>query len=74
MDALSLRTARDLRAPLDEMIAEHGLLSVGFALMRAALRRGKSRPPPITGFSDHMLRDIGIEPGPRRGPYDWNRL
>jgi len=72
MSAISLRKARDLRAPLNELIEDHGLLRVSFALLRAALRRGKNRPPPIEGLSDHLLRDIGLEPPGRRGPHGRN--
>jgi len=67
MRTISLRPARDLRAPLNELIEDHGLLQVSFALLRAALRRGKNRPPPVSGLSDHLLRDIGLEPPGRRG-------
>ncbi|MBD9526845.1 hypothetical protein [Paracoccus sp. PAR01] len=59
------RPVRDLRAPLDDLIDDHGLVRVGIALMRAALRRGKNRPPPVTGLTPHLLRDIGLEPGRR---------
>lgn len=63
MNLILKQPARDLRAPLDDLISDHGLVRVSLALMRAALMRGKNRPPPITGLSPHLLRDIGIEPG-----------
>ncbi|MFH5774675.1 hypothetical protein ACHFJ0_10535 [Paracoccus sp. NGMCC 1.201697] len=73
MSVISLRPARDLRAPLDELIRDHGLLSVTLALMRAALRRGKNRPPPAEGLSEYLRRDIGLGPGRHKGPRDWDR-
>ncbi|MDS9467578.1 hypothetical protein RGQ15_08325 [Paracoccus sp. MBLB3053] len=72
MNTTILRPVRDLRAPLDDLIDNHGLLRVSLALMRAAVRRGRIRPRPVTDLSDHILRDIGLEPHGRRGPDYWN--
>ncbi|WP_062563742.1 DUF1127 domain-containing protein [Paracoccus aminovorans] len=66
MTLSDLRSTRDLRLPLDELIQTHGLGRVALALMRAALRPGRGRPPPVSALSDHLLRDIGLEPGDRR--------
>lgn len=71
MTLATIRAARELRAPLDELIETHGLLRVSLALLRAALRRGGRRPPPVHTLPDHLLRDIGIEPE-RRGRNYWN--
>lgn len=73
LDRMTLATipaARELRAPLDELIKTHGLLRVSLALLRAALRRG-GKPPPVDTLPDHLLRDIGIEPQ-QRSPRHWD--
>jgi hypothetical protein len=62
MNALNLRPARDIRAPMDDLIATHGLFCVAAALMRAAIRRQRRRPPPIAELDDHLRRDIGLNP------------
>ncbi|SMO62455.1 hypothetical protein [Paracoccus laeviglucosivorans] len=62
----AIRVSRDLRAPLDDLIKDHGLIRVSFALMRAALSR-KTRPPPVTSLPPHLLRDIGLDP--RHNPW-----
>ncbi|AGT07980.1 hypothetical protein [Paracoccus aminophilus] len=59
MTALPLTPAHELRAPLDDLIDTHGIWAVATALIRAAIRR-KNRPPPVTGLSDYLLRDIGL--------------
>ncbi|MTH78646.1 hypothetical protein [Paracoccus aestuariivivens] len=64
------RPARDLRAPLNDLIDDHGLIRVSLALMRAVLGRGKNRAPPLDGLSPHLKRDIGLEPD-RRGPTNY---
>ncbi len=73
MNAVRMRPARDLRAPMDELIASHGTLRVMIELICATFRRRKTRPPPpwVTDLNDHLRRDIGL--GPReRGPRDWD--
>ncbi len=73
MNAVSFRPARELRAPMDDMIQSYGLFPVVAALIRAAFRRKKTRPPPIrlADLSDHLRRDIGLAPR-ERGPRDWD--
>ncbi|WP_134679725.1 hypothetical protein [Paracoccus ravus] len=70
MNLILGQSARDLRAPLDDLISDHGLVRVGLALMRAALLRKRNRPPPLANLSPHLLRDIGVEPG----HCPWSRL
>lgn len=72
MNALPLRPARDIRAPLDDLIANHGIWAVATALLRATLRR-KNRPPPVTDLPDYLLRDIGISVPPQQ-PRSFNQL
>ena len=71
MNALNLRSAREIRAPIDQLIQTYGLFPVVAALIRAAFRRKKTRPPPIrlADLSDHLRRDIGLAPR-GRGPRD----
>lgn len=57
----AIHPTRDLRTPLDDLIKRHGLIRVTLALLRAALTR-KTRPPPVTTLSPHLLRDIGLDP------------
>ena len=67
---MTLNDTNDLGLPnlsalptLQTLIARHGTLAVGFAYLRAALIR-KPRPPDsvAAGLSDHLLRDIGLNP------------
>ncbi|UXU73989.1 MULTISPECIES: hypothetical protein [unclassified Paracoccus (in: a-proteobacteria)] len=71
MTLSELPRARDLRAPLDELIATHGLLRVTGELLRAALRRGRNRPPPVDHLSEHLRRDIGLDPAQPRISQPW---
>lgn len=49
---------------LDHVIRAHGFLAVLAALVLRPLRRSQdTRPAEFAGMSDHMLRDIGQEPG-----------
>ena len=75
MNALNLRSAREIRAPIDQLIQTYGLFPVVAALIRAAFRRKKTRPPPIrlADLSDHLRRDIGLPPL-GRGSRDWDRF
>jgi hypothetical protein len=67
MTLTELRPAHDLRMPLDELIQTHGLGRVLLALPQAALRHYRNRPPPVGELSDHIRRDIGMEP--KRGSW-----
>ena len=73
MSAVNFRPARGRRALMDDMIQSYGLFPVVAALIRAAFRRKKTRPPPIrlADLSDHLRRDIGLAPR-ERGPRDWD--
>lgn len=60
---LIANAGRDLRTPMNDLIAQHGRLRVALALMRAACRRRpRARHAPMCDLSDHILRDIGLEP------------
>jgi hypothetical protein len=55
-----------LRAALDDIIDTHGRWRVLLALLLRPLQRAKRLPP--MGLSDHLRRDIGLEPlPPNRG-------
>lgn len=75
MNAINFRPARDLRAPMEDMIRTYGLLPVVTALIRALFprRRVRARPLRVNELSDHLRRDIGLEPLDRRSR-DWSRL
>ncbi|MFO1164363.1 MAG: hypothetical protein U1E55_04200 [Paracoccus sp. (in: a-proteobacteria)] len=62
MNAALPRHRRDLRTPMDELIQTHGLTVVFWAFLAAAMRRRRARPPPLDHLSDHIRRDIGLEP------------
>ena len=59
---MTLNDTNDLPLPsLQDLIARHGALAVGFAYVRAALTRKKHPPDlPAHVLSDHLLRDIGL--------------
>ena len=61
---MALNDTNDRPLPsLQALIARHGTLSVGVAYLRAALARRKHPPnAPADGLSDHLRRDIGLQP------------
>ncbi|WP_179379239.1 hypothetical protein [Jannaschia marina] len=66
-------TAVRLRAPvahpsIDDIIARHGPRRVLLAALRALLRP-RARPPDVRYLSNHVRRDIGLDPlEPRQSP------
>lgn len=60
-----------LRAALDEIILTHGRWRVLLALAARSLR--PVRPLPPLGLSNHLRRDIGLEPLADDAP-DWSAL
>lgn len=71
MTLYSTGPVQDLRSEIDRLIDTHGLRRITLLVLRAILRRGRSRPPPITGLSDHLLRDIGMLDRRQRHPDIW---
>ena len=70
---MTLNDTNDLPLPrLQDLIARHGALAVGFAYLRAALAR-KTHPPDLAAemLSDHLLRDIGLQDRRSPGQSNW---
>ena len=56
-------------AVIESLMAEHGVLTIVKALLRALTRRQRRPQPADASLSDHMQRDIGLLPEPRTRPY-----
>ncbi|MBI1171797.1 hypothetical protein GC209_10360 [bacterium] len=74
---MTLNETNDLPLPsLRALIDRHGALSVGAAYLRAALARRKHPPDARADvLSDHLLRDIGLQPRSylrKRGREGWD--
>jgi uncharacterized protein YjiS (DUF1127 family) len=64
MNAIPNDDSPNVSMALDHVIRAHGFLAVMVALVMRPLRRSQdTRPAGLAGMSDHMLRDIGQEPG-----------
>ncbi len=71
MNATIPRPRRDIRTSVDELIGMHGFLRVMLALTWTPFRHFRTRPPPARrtdprDLSDHIRRDIGLEPADHR--------